>query len=487
VITAPGSNVTAPRDMARNAGFLAVARISTQAGSAVLFFAITRTLGFEQLGLYAAAISFFQIIAISGGAASTYLVREVARRPELTGRYLVHLNALALIGGGALAILGTGAIWLFKGDSPIMLPVAIAGIGVAPSIVATIQEGVFIAHGRTKLQAIISLVSAVAGIVCGLAVLLAGEGVSALLIVFVAIQILGLALGRVFIRRFIRPERAHFELETARQLAREMKVFLGSGLLSGLFARPEALVLALLSTPAQVGYYSAALKVVDVWQFVPSTIMQTAFPALSRAFAENRSQALSIQHHALRVLLLLSVPVGIGTLVLAPEIAALYGDAAGSSVDVLRILGLNLTLYSLVEVFWRVLSARGEQSRVLRIQAFTTVTRLASGCLLVTFFGAVGAAIATVANITLYLVLTGRAIERDGTRIGLGAVAWRPAIAATISAGAAFWSVEHLDVTVAVMIGLAVYLGVAWRLGAVGRADVNALRRRAPAVGFNGD
>jgi O-antigen/teichoic acid export membrane protein len=245
-------------------------------------------------------------------------------------------------------------------------------------------------------------------------------------------------------------------------------------------------VLALLSTPAQVGYYSAALKVVDVWQFVPGTIMQTAFPALSRAFAENRATALSIQHHALRVLLLLSVPVGLGTLALAPEIARLYGDAAGNSVDVLRILGLNLTLYSLVEVFWRVLSARGEQSRVLHVQAVTTVTRLASGCILVAFFGAIGAAIAAVANIAVYLILTGRAIERDGTRIGLGAVAWRPAIAASISSAAAVWSVEHVDATAAVLIGFVVYLIVAWRLGAVGRADVNALRGRAPAVGIDG-
>ena len=63
--------MTAARGIARNAGYLAAARIATQAGNALLFFAIGRTLGFEQLGLYAAAISFFQIIAISGAAAST--------------------------------------------------------------------------------------------------------------------------------------------------------------------------------------------------------------------------------------------------------------------------------------------------------------------------------------------------------------------------------------------------------------------------------
>ena len=213
-----------------------------------------------------------------------------------------------------------------------------------------------------------------------------------------------------------------------------MRVFIGGGLLSGLFVRPEALMLALLSSPAQVGYYSAALKVVDIWLFVPGTIMQTAFPVLSRAYAEDRARALSIQHNVLRLLLLISVPVGLGTLALAPEITRLYGDAAGHSIDVLRVLAMNLTLYSLFEVFWRILSARGEQSQVLRVQAITTVTRLLTGCAFVGILGAIGAAISMVANIALSLVLTGRAIKRDGTRLGLASLVWRPAIAASAAA-----------------------------------------------------
>jgi polysaccharide transporter, PST family len=479
--------VTAARGIARNAGYLAAARIATQAGNALLFFAIGRKLGFDQLGLYAAAISFFQIIALSGGAASTYLVREISQRPALTGRYLAHLNALALAAGSILAAVGTGAIWLVKGDSPIMLPVVITAIGVAPSMVAAIQEGVFIAHGRSNLQAIVSLGAALAGVACGFAVILGGGRVTALLVVFVGVQVVSLGLGRFLIRKYIRPTRGPVSIRIAWQLAREMRVFLGSGLLSGLFVRPEALILALFSSPAQVGYYSAALKVVDVWLFVPGTLMQTAFPVLSRAFAEDRIRALSIQHHTLRVLLLISVPVGLGTLALAPEITRLYGDAPGHSVNVLRVLALNLTLYSLVEVFWRVLSARGEQTQVLRVQVLTTATRLLAGCILVSMFGAMGAAIAMVANYALYLVLTGRAIERDGSRLGLGALAWRPVIAGSASAITAWWTLEHLNAAAAVCLGAALYLGLAWQLRAIGRSDLNALRSQSPVVGIDGN
>ena len=60
----------------------------------------------------------------------------------------------------------------------------------------------------------------------------------------------------------------------------------------------------------------------------------------------------------------------------------------------LRFLALNLTLYSLTEVFWRVLSARGEQGRVLRIQVITTITRLLSGAVLISLYGAVGGGMA---------------------------------------------------------------------------------------------
>ena len=204
--------------------------------------------------------------------------------------------------------------------------------------------------------------------------------------------------------------------------------------------------------------------------------MLTIFPMLSRAFAESRRRAAQVQREALRALLALSLPVGALTFVGAGDIAGLYGDAAGHSILPLRILALNLTLYSLTEVFWRVLSARGEQARVLRVQVITTATRLLSGLILIALWGAVGAAITTVVNITFYVTLTGRQIARDGSRIDLALLGARPLVAATASGVIAAFALSLSDVFVALPVGAVAYCALAWRLSIVGHADIASLR-----------
>jgi O-antigen/teichoic acid export membrane protein len=168
------------------------------------------------------------------------------------------------------------------------------------------------------------------------------------------------------------------------------------------------------------------------------------------------------------------------TFVGAGDIAALYGDTSGHSTLPLRLLALNLTLYSLTEVFWRVLSARGDQGRVLRIQVITTVTRLLSGVVLIALWGAVGAAAATVANFTLYVALTGRQIARDGSRIDLALLSARPLAAAVAAGGIAALVLPLTNVFIALPVGAVAYCAMAWRLSIVRHTDIASLRGKRP-------
>jgi O-antigen/teichoic acid export membrane protein len=469
--------------VAKNAISLAVARVVVQAGNALLFFFMGRRLGFDQLGIYAAAISFYQIVSVAGASASTYLVREVARQPAETDRLLRVLTFLALVGGGSLAALGTGLIALSSSSARLAAPVAVAALAVAPAMIGSIQEGVFVAYGRASLQTVVSVTAAGFNVAVGFALLAGGAGVMALLTLFVGVQVLAALVGHRIIRRAIQPRPGRMGDSLVNEsicVVGEMRAYLGSGLLAGLFARPETLILALLSSPAQAGYYGAALKVVDLWLFVPTTLMVTIFPLLSRAFAESRERAAVVQREVLRALLAVSLPVGALTFVAAGRIAAFYGDTSGQSTLPLRILALNLTLYSLTEVFWRVLTARGDQARVLQIQLITTITRLLSGAVLIVMWAATGAAVATAANIALYVILTARQIMRDGSRIHLLRLASRPLVAAIAGGAVAAVTLSLTNVLVALPAGAAVYCALAWRLSIVRGADIASLRGRQP-------
>ena len=109
-------------------------------------------------------------------------------------------------------------------------------------------------------------------------------------------------------------------------MLRELKVFAGLAILNGLFSQSEVIILSLIGGETQVGYYSAALKLVTIWAMLPTSYMTATFPVLSATFQESRQKAIGIQNRSLKYLLALAFPLAVGITVTAGAIIPLiYG------------------------------------------------------------------------------------------------------------------------------------------------------------------
>lgn len=111
---------------------------------------------------------------------------------------------------------------------------------------------------------------------------------------------------------------------------------------------------------------------------VATSLLTAMFPALSRAAAADDKQALGTQYgHGLRLLATAMVPLSIGVLVLAPQIAAVIlifssAEATGPIADVVRVLVLGLVPYGIYLLSQRVFHAYQEGRPPFRLQ--TTIT-----------------------------------------------------------------------------------------------------------------
>lgn len=111
---------------------------------------------------------------------------------------------------------------------------------------------------------------------------------------------------------------------------------------------------------------------------VATSLLTAMFPALSRAAAADDKQALGQQYgHGLRLLAAAMVPLSIGVLVLAPQIAAVIlifsgAEATGPISDVVRALVLGLVPYGIYLLSQRVFHAYQEGRPPFRLQ--TTIT-----------------------------------------------------------------------------------------------------------------
>jgi O-antigen/teichoic acid export membrane protein len=443
------------RSIARNTGILGAARLTERVGNLLIAFFISRRGGVAALGTYATAMAYFQLIATAGEMGWTnLLVREISKDRSRTNDFLVHAGMMA----GALSVAAMTLAWIviphLGYSAELRLGLIVAVLAILPGVLNTLQEAVFVAHQRVEFQTVTTLAGTFLTVVLSWLLLARGHGVVSLLLAFVVIEYVVTLVYFVVIHRWVAPIRLRPDSSVRRKLLRELRPFAASSLLGALFARPELIIISLVATEREAGYYIAALKLVELWQFIPQVYMVNVFPVLSRSHSENDGRAPEIQARATTYLLAIGLPVSTGLLFGAERIiTTLYGQSFAPSVVVLRILALNVVFYCMHSILWRVLAARGEQGRVLRVQVVSLVFRLGLGVALTMQLGATGAAVAMASGLGLHVVMLAIGVRRNGTPVGV-TNSVRPFAVSAAGMGALVAVMSH-SVTLPVVVGVA--------------------------------
>ncbi len=463
----------------KNTIVLGTARVVERAGTMVLAFFVSRTLGAAGLGIYSTAMVYYGLVAIAADAGATnLLVREIAKDRAQTSRYVIHVGFLTMV----VSILATGLSFALVPhlgySSTLAASIYVAILATIPGTLRSIQEAVFVAYQRVEFITCTTLVTAFVNLGVCLLLLKKGYGVVSLVAAFVLIQCLMAMLYFVLMARHITKLEWIFDVRFALTLIRDIKSFAGSSLLGGLLSRPEVIILSLIKNEAEIGFYSAAIRLVDPWQLIPQTYMANVYPVLSKSYhlADQKSQLLldkSIMH-----LLAVSLPLSAGLFVAArPIVHLFYGPGFEQSIVAVRLMAWNIPLVCLFAVLWRALAARGQQDQALRVQTIMTLVRLAAGYWLISSFAALGAAITTSASFLLHNLLLASYVKRDGTRLGLFRLGWRLALAA-FGMGVVIWPLSRqLQLWALVPLAAAIYVALFILLGVLSPDDRALFRK----------
>ncbi len=452
--------VNQPRAVATNTAALALSRSIEGASSVFLSFFVARRLGPGGLGIYSAALVFFALIMLAAEMGSTnFLIREIARYRARTSAYLVHLGTITLTASCLVLAIALLILPHLGYSDELRTCVYVIMCGTIPGTWRTIQEAVFVAHQRVEFITYSTLAAAVFNVLITLLLLYRGFGIVSLVVAFVVVQYALATLYLLLINRYI--SRLHWSLHWAFAMGmiKEIRVFAGSSLLGGIFARPEIVILSLFNNEAQIGFYSAALRLVTVWSVIPQTFMTNVFPVMAEAeHAGNGQRSQRIVDKSLKFLLAVSLPLAAGLFVAArPIVHALYGPGFEASVVPLKLMAWSIPLSSISAVLWRLLAAKGDQRLVLYTQAVTTVGRLAGGYALISLFASVGAAISNSLSLLAYNLLLGFFARRNGTRIKVLRLSWRLIAAAAVMGIVTASVVNRLQLWTVIIIAAGLY------------------------------
>jgi O-antigen/teichoic acid export membrane protein len=362
---------------------------------------LARGLGASDFGAY----GVLSAVAVVAAEAADLGLQGTATRALVAGT--LSLRSLLRTKGllSAAFLLGALAVLPF---SPMLTPLLLyfGGAGWAEILGVALR-----ARGRRGAEAAVILVLRLSGLLLvAVALEQGGRGVAcawALAVSTVAPCLLGAVLVR---GAFGVEERAPTDPGPLALLRTSAPLAVNGGL-ALLSLRVELLVMSALRSQEEVGYFLAALQVVQVLNFIPSALCAGAMPALTREALRAQGEGQDpVRRRTAALVALAAAPASVGLVLVAPALTArLYGEGYTPTARPLAILALAVVPLFLNGLFTHALIAAERASWLPRL----TVVRVLSAALLALLFvpkaGAAGAAMGFVASELLLLVLGARA------------------------------------------------------------------------------
>jgi PST family polysaccharide transporter len=365
---------------------------------------VARYLGPEQFGLFNFASAFVGMFgAVAGLGLQGVVVRDLVREHSSKEEILGSAAALQLVGGFvAYCLILATIFWLRPDDALAKTIVAILGSmmlfkasevavcwfesQVLSKFTVWVQNGAFLVFASIKVLLILTGAPLVA-----FAWVTMAEGVAVALMMLIVLGVRG-------------PRARQLRMKVARvkTLFVDSWPLLLSGMAVMIYMRIDQVMLGQMVSDESVGIYSAAVRISEVWYFIPMTIVASVFPSIIEAKVCSEAQYYQRLQRLYDIMVLFSVSIALPMTFLSSAIVVqLFGKAYIESGPILAIL-----IWASVFVFLGVASGKWfltENRQILSFQrtALGMIVNVILNLLLIPRFGAVGAAIATVVSYTI--------------------------------------------------------------------------------------
>ena len=425
----------------RGSALRGVSYVTTILLSLVSIPLLVRYLGVEDYGRYATVIALVAIVTgLSEAGLASLGVREYSTlEGDARVRFMRALLGIRLVISTAGGLVAIAFSVVTDYDDTMVAGVAFGGAGL---LVATVASTYGVALAGTLRLGWISILEVVRQVVT-VALIVALVVAEAPLLPFFLIPLVSyladLAVLLVITRGDV-PRLPAVDLSSWRQVLAHAVPFAVATAIGFVYYRLTIIVLSLVSTEEQTGFFSAPFRIVEVLAGIAYLIVHSAFPVLARAARDDTARL----RYALQRLFEVAVIVGgflaLVTFVGAPfAIDVIAGDDFAPSVGVLEIQAVSLVATFLIATWGFALLSLHRHAALVGANTAALVLVIALATVLGDSDGARGAAVAALAAefalAAIYaVILMGRGSElRASPRVLLPVIA-----AAALAAGAAW-------------------------------------------------
>ena len=370
---------------------------------------IARYLGPEQFGLLSFAIAFTWLFsAVSTLGLPEIVVRDLVREPDTKLETLGTAAALLLLGGIlTYCIILTTIFWIRPEDILAKVVVAILGSvvlfkaseiaiywfesQVISKYTVWVQNGSFLIFAGIKVLLILNGIPLIA-----FAWAMLAEAMIAAIMLSIMLGLHGPRLRQLCV-----------SLTRAKMLLTDSWPLLLSSIAVVVYMKIDQIMLGQMVGDKAVGVYSAAVRVSEVWYFIPTTIVASVFPAILKARNSSEEQYYKKLQHLFDLMLWLSIGIALPMTFLSESvIKILFGE---TYLDASPILSIHI--WASVFVFLGVANSKwfiAENRQVLSFYRTTTgaLTNVLLNFLFIPRFQEIGAATATIVSYAIATIIS---------------------------------------------------------------------------------
>ena len=376
---------------------------------------IARYLGPEQFGLLSFATAFVGLFgAIATMGLQGIVVRDIVRDPWGKEETLGTAAVLQFLGGLiAYGLILATIFWLRADDALAKTIVAILGSmmlfkaseiaiywfesQVLSKYTVWVQNSTFLIFAAIKIGLILQNAPLIA-----FALAMMAEALVVALLLLLSLGLHGPRLSRLTI-----------SFNRTKTIVTDSWPLLLSSIAVMIYMKIDQIMLGQMIGDEAVGIYSAAVRVSEVWYFVPMAIVASVFPAILEAKIRNENLYYDRLQRLYDLMVWLAIAVALPMTFLSKTIITLlFGDAYGQAGAV-----LSIHIWAAVFVFLGVASGKwflAENRQILNLQrtVIGAVVNVGLNFLFIPLYGVLGAAVATIlgqATVCLFY----DAIQRD--------------------------------------------------------------------------
>lgn len=387
------------RKIVANLGWMFFDRVLRLGVGLIVGIWVARYLGPEKFGILHYAVAFTAFLGVFAGLGlDGIIVRDVVNNLLLKDKILGTAFVLKLIGGLVSLILSVLAIMVVRPND--ILTKWIVGITASGFIFQAFDniDFWFQSQVRSKYTVYAKNTAFLIGSIIKIVLI----KLQAPLIMFawaglgeIILGAIGLSVAYKISGQYIKTW--DVSLSYAKKLLKESWPLALSGISLMLYMKVDQIMLGEIIGNEAVGIYSAAVRISELWYFIPMAILVSVAPSI----VEAKKDSVTLYYHRLQktfnIITLLAYTIAIPmTFLSKPLVLLLYGQSFGAAGTILaiHIWAALFVFLGVIRSVW--ITAEGFTKITLMTTTIGCILNIILNLVLIPKYGGVGAAMATV-------------------------------------------------------------------------------------------